>query len=298
MPTCIVDAHHHLWDLRANYYPWLADQPEANFFLGDYAPLKRNYMPADYRADAAALPVVKTVHCEAEWDRNDQVGETRWLCDVHARFGMPHAVVAHAWFHTDNAASVLEAQSQFQLVRGIRSKPVTSLRPDESVDGQAGTMGDPRWREGFARLADYGFSWDLRVPYWHLHEAAELVAQYPQIPVVLNHTGFPWDRTERGLAAWRDAMQAIAQCAHVSLKVSEFGLRDASWDYDSNARVVHHAIDIFGIERCMFASNFPVARLRVDYHTLVSSLERMLCGLTQDALQAFFHDNAARFYRL
>ena len=218
MPRSIVDAHHHLWDLQANYYPWLSDTPEANFFLGDYEPLKRNYMPADYRADAASLPVVKTVHCEAEWDRNDQVSETRWLSDVHAQHGMPHAIVAHAWFHSDNAASVLEAQSHFPLVRGIRSKPVTSLSPDESVDGQAGTMGDPRWREGFGRLAEYGFSWDLRVPFWHLYEAAELVAQHPQIPVVLNHTGFPWDRSERGLAAWRDAMQVIAQCPHVRTK--------------------------------------------------------------------------------
>lgn len=298
MPTSIVDAHHHLWDLGANYYPWLSDVPETNFFLGDYGPLKRNYMPADFRADVGDLPVIKTVHCEAEWDRNDQVREMRWLCEVKAQSGMPHAIVAHAWFHTDDAASALEAQSQFPLVRGIRSKPVTSLRPDESVEGQARSMSDPRWREGFARLADYGFSWDLRVPYWHLHEAAELVAQHPEIPVVLNHTGFPWDRSERGIVAWGKAMQTIAQCPNVSLKVSEFGLKDAPWDYDSNARVVHDAIDIFGIERCMFASNFPVAGLRIDYRTLVSKLERMLSGLTQKEMQAFFHDNAARFYRL
>ena len=116
--------------------------------------------------------------------------------------------------------------------------------------------------------------------------------------MVLNHTGFPWDRSERGLAAWREAMQTIAQCSHVSLKVSEFGLKDARWDYDSNAGVVHDAIDIFGIERCMFASNFPVAGLRIDYRTLVSKLERMLSGLTQKEMQGFFHDNAARFYRL
>lgn len=298
MLTPIVDAHHHLWDLDANYYPWLADRPEEHFFLGDYSALKRNYMPPDYRADAAGLPVVKTVHCEAEWDRDDQVGESRWLSAISARSGMPAAIVAHAWFHTDNSAAVMEAQSRFPLVRGIRSKPVTSLRPDESVKGTAGAMDDPRWREGFARLAEFGFSWDLRVPYWHLYEAAEVVAAHPEIPVVLNHTGFPWDRSDQGLAAWRDAMRVIAGCEHVHLKVSEFGLKDAPWDYDSNARVVHEAIDIFGIDRCMFASNFPVAGLRISFKALVENLERMLSGLPAAQMRAFFHDNAVRFYRL
>ncbi len=77
----IVDAHHHLWNLDRNYYPWLSDRPEEHFFLGDYGALKKNYLPDDYRRDAAGFDVVATVHCEAEWDREDQVGETRWLSD-------------------------------------------------------------------------------------------------------------------------------------------------------------------------------------------------------------------------
>ena len=56
----------------------------------------------------------------------------------------------------------------------------------------------------------YGLSWDLRVPYWHLAEAAEVARQFPRIPIVLNHTGFPWDRSEEGLAAWRRGMEAVA----------------------------------------------------------------------------------------
>ena len=99
----LVDAHHHLWDLARNPYPWLADRPEPHFFLGDYSALKRDYLPDDYLHDAAGQDVLATVHCEAEWDRDDQVGETEWLTEVHARHGFPTAIVAHAWFHTDNA---------------------------------------------------------------------------------------------------------------------------------------------------------------------------------------------------
>jgi predicted TIM-barrel fold metal-dependent hydrolase len=83
----LIDAHHHIWDLNRNYYPWLADHPETHFFLGSYDALQRNYLPDDYRRDAAAHNVLATVHVEAEWDRNNQVGETRWLSEVASQHG-------------------------------------------------------------------------------------------------------------------------------------------------------------------------------------------------------------------
>ncbi len=294
----LIDAHHHLWDLDNCYYPWLADKPETHFFLGNYDAMKHNYLPVDYRRDASRHNVLATVHCEAEWDRNDQAGETEWLMSIREAPGLPAAIVGHAWFHTDNSAEVLARQASCPLVRGIRSKPVTSQSPDSITPGAPGTMQDPRWLAGFERLQQHGFSWDLRVPYWHLSEAAEVAAAFPATPVVLNHTGFPWDRSAEGLAAWRAQMEVIARQSNVWLKVSEFGLKDAPWEYESNREIVLAAIDIFGIERCMFASNFPVAGLRIDYDTLVSSVARMISGFTAREQHGFFVGNAATFYRL
>jgi predicted TIM-barrel fold metal-dependent hydrolase len=231
-------------------------------------------------------------------DRTQQVAETRWVTEVNARYGFPGAIIAHAWFHTENAEEILAAQSQFPLVRGIRSKPVTSLRPGTATPGAPGTMQDDKWLRGFALLEKYGLSWDLRVPYWHLAEAAEVARQFPRTPIVLNHTGFPWDRSEEGLAAWRREMETLALEPNVHVKVSEFGLKDSAWDYESNRRVVTEAIAIFGMERCIFASNFPVAGLRIDYDTLVRSLNRMLSGHSQADRDRFFWQNAAAFYRL
>ncbi len=293
----LVDAHHHLWDLSRNYYPWLSDHPEP-FFLGPYDTLKRDYLPLDYRRDAAGHNVVGTVHVEAEWDRADQVGETRWLSAQAEAAGFPTAIVAHAWFHTDNAAEVIAAQAAFPRVRGIRSKPVTAASPDAMVRGQPGSMQDPRWLEGFALLERHGLSWDLRVPFWHLPEAAEVALAFPRTPIVLNHTGFPWDRSEAGLSAWRAAMEVLAREPNVHLKVSEFGLKDRPWRYEDNRRVVLEAIAIFGIERCMFASNFPVASLRVGYDELVRSMARMLAHLSDEDRDRFFRRNATAFYRL
>lgn len=294
----LVDAHHHFWDLDRNDYPWLSHAPEPHFFLGDYDAIRRNYLPDDYRRDAARHNVLATVHCEAEWTRDDQVGETAWLTRLHEAEQVPDAIVAHAWFHTDNAAEVIARQAAFPLVRGIRSKPVTARTPDTMTPGAPGTMQDPRWLEGFALLERHGLSWDLRVPFWHLYEAAEVAAAFPRTPIVLNHTGFPWDRSEPGLAAWRRAMSAIARQPNVHLKVSEFGLKDQPWDYESNRRIVREAIAIFGIGRCMFASNFPVAGLRVDFDTLVRGVRRMLDDFSEADRHRFFVANAAAFYRL
>lgn len=294
----LIDAHHHLWDLKANRYPFLTDQPEPHFFLGSYDGIKRNYMPEDYLQDSSGHNVLTTIHCEAEMDRTKQVVETQWLTEIAAHYGFPGAIVAHAWFHTDNAEEILAAQARFPLVRGIRSKPITSLSPDTMTPGAPGTMQDERWLRGFALLEKYGLSWDLRVPYWHLDEAAGVARQFPRTPIILNHTGFPWDRSEAGLAAWRRGMEAVARQPNVYVKVSEFGLKDAAWDYESNRRIVLEAIAIFGIERCVFASNFPVAGLRIDYDTLVRSLDRMLADRPQEDRDRFFWKNAASFYRL
>jgi predicted TIM-barrel fold metal-dependent hydrolase len=294
----LIDAHHHLWDLKRNYYPWLRDKPETHFFLGNYDALKHDYFPDDYRRDAAGHNVLQTVHCEAEWDRDNQVGETEWLTEINAKYGMPNAIVAHAWFHTANSEEVIARQAGFKLVRGIRSKPVTSLSPDTMTPGASGTMQDPKWLRGFSLLEKHGLTWDLRVPAWHLSEAAEVARSFPRTQIVLNHTGFPWDRSEEGLAAWRKAMEAIARQPNVHLKVSEFGLKDKPWDYESNRRIVRDAINIFGIARCMFATNFPVAGLRVDYDTLVRSVQRMIADHPPVDQERFFWRNALAFYRL
>jgi predicted TIM-barrel fold metal-dependent hydrolase len=294
----IVDAHHHLWDLGRNYYPWLADHPEPDFLLGDYEPLKRNYLPEDYRRDAAGLKVLATVHVEAERDRTRQVAETEWLHEVAARSGMPNAVVAHAWFHTDDCEEILAAQKRFPLVRGIRSKPVTARSAGEAPPTGPGSMHDPKWLRGLALLEKHDLSWDLRVPFWHLHEAADVCARIPGIRVVLNHTGLPWDRSDAGLAHWRSGMQALAACPNVHCKVSELGLKGARWTIDGNRRVVREAIEVFGIDRCMFASNFPVAGLRIGYRAQIAGLLEILSDLSRPELDKLFRDNARRFYRI
>lgn len=296
----IIDAHHHLWNLENGtiHYPWLQASENEPFFLGDNDALRHNYLPIDYRRDAANHSIVKTVHVEAECSRDQQVDETRWLSTLSDECGMPNAIVAHAWFHTANAESILEQQASFDRVRGIRSKPVTRSDANGAPPALPGTMQDPDWLAGIKLLRKFNLSWDLRVPTWHLLEAAEVVKTIPDTPVVLNHIGFPWDRSATGLEMWRAGMAALAAQPNCYCKLSCLCIPDGPWNYDSNRALVLEAIDIFGVDRCMFASNFPVDSLRVNMDTLWRDYKLMTgdCSLTER--ERLFYGTAAEFYRL
>jgi len=296
----IADSHHHLFDLEAVHYPWLTDHPEPHFLLGNYDAIKGNYPVADFRADTGGLRVVKSVHVEAESDHDNPLAETRWLSGLIKSGDLPSAIVAHSWLHRADSQATLAAQSQFPEVRGIRSKPVTSPTAEtrDDVQGQPGSMQDENWRRGLGLLRSYNFSWDLRVPFWHLAEAAAVCRLYPDLPIVVEHTGLAWDRSEAGLAEWRKGMAALAEQEHVFLKISELGLAGAAWDYPDNRRVVREAIELFGFDRCMFASNFPVAGLRIGYVDQVKAIAHMVADCSADERSALFHDTATDFYRL
>nr|WP_244231129.1 amidohydrolase family protein [Paraburkholderia graminis] len=300
MPEAIVDAHHHLWRLSSSgvQYPWLQDAYDPNrFMLGPYEALRKDFDVVAFRRAAESAPVVASVHVEAECARSQALAETEWLHSV-ASEGLPSAVVAWVDLLASDASDRLAEQAAWPLVRGIRFKPATTRSPDHPRVIGRGTLSDPGWSVALERLAVHGLSWDLRVPYWHLEDAAAVVADSPKVTVILEHAGLPWDRTDEGLAPWRRGMAALAARPNVFVKLSEFGLRNAAWDAVENGRIIREALAIFGWERCMFASNFPVASLRVTYPILIQTFADALSHLDDASARAVWHDNAMRVYRI
>jgi predicted TIM-barrel fold metal-dependent hydrolase len=294
----IIDAHQHFWDLDANDLPWLRDEPPIAFRYGDYSALKRNYMPPDYRRDTQGLDLAGTVFVETEWDRRDPVGETRWVAQLARASGLPSVMVCHAALHQDDAKDILEQQASFFFVRGVRHKPHAAPSPDKIEPGRPGSMGDPKWRTGYSLLARHNFSFDLQTPWWHLPEAAALNADFPHIPIILNHTGLPRDRSTEELAGWRAAMTQFASSPNVAVKISGLGEPGRAWSLERNRQVILDTIAIFGEDRCMFASNFPVDGLAGSLATIYSGFAEATEQLGRDVQSKLFAGNARRLYRL
>jgi predicted TIM-barrel fold metal-dependent hydrolase len=296
-PTEIFDAHHHLWDLGGTiHYPWLQDRYNAEFFLGDYHALRRNFLPDDLRAAYRHWNLTGSVHVEAERSRREQVAETQWLTELSAAAGLPSLIVGHVYFTQPDRDEVLAGHAAYPLMRGIRSKPIIAASPGQSVRGQAGTLQDPVFAEGLAALQRHHLSWDLRVPFWHLQEAADLLADFSDLPVVVNHLGLPLDRSPEALAVWRSGLAALAALPKTTLKVSELGLHGGRWEEESNRGVIAEAVGIFGFHRCMFASNLPVSSLSVQLDRLIRAVLTALPGATQSDIDALFAGTARRVY--
>jgi predicted TIM-barrel fold metal-dependent hydrolase len=294
----IVDAHQHFWDLERNYLPWLCDEPMIPFRYGDYSALRRSYLPRDYFRDAAGYDVVKTVYVETEWDPQDFVGETRWLQEIIAATGFPHGIVAGARLDHPEVEAVLAGHAAFPRVRGIRHKPRAARSPAEVRIGARGSMDDPAWRRGYALLEKYGLSFDLQTPWWHLAEAAQLARDFPMTQIILNHTGLPADRSAEGLAGWRRAIQTLASEPNVTVKISGLGQVGRPWTVAANGPIVRDAIAIFGVDRCMFASNFPVDHLCADFNTIFAGFKAIVRDFDETEQRKLFYANATRIYRL
>jgi predicted TIM-barrel fold metal-dependent hydrolase len=298
--TRIIDAHHHLWDLDLNYYPWLSDRVGPRMY-GDYAAIRKDYLLDDFKADIGSLPVVASVHVQAEHDHTDPLRETRWLqsvADAPGSGGFPQAIVGFEDLTgpPEQVAARLQAHAQSRNLRGIRQMVHQCLVPAMGLPTDY--LADQQWRANVGLLARHQLSFDLQILPPQAEAAARLAAQHPDLAFVLVHTGQPRDQSATGFEAWRDALRRLALLPNVSIKLSGFGMFDVDWTVASLKRLVLAAVDCFGPSRCMFASNFPVDKLMRSYAALWQAYDEITASFSADERAALFHDTAARIYRI
>jgi predicted TIM-barrel fold metal-dependent hydrolase len=293
----IVDAHHHFWDPAVTHQPWLEPGVQTPFRYGDYTAIKRRYLPEEYRADADGLGIQQTVYVETEWNPADPAGEIRYATSLAERYGVPNAIVAQAWLDRADAATVLADHAKSALVRSVRHKPGGPAAPSEV--GQTHTlMSSDRWRQGYALLARHGLHFDLQTPWWNLDEAADLARDFPMTTIILNHAGLPAQRDTDSLQAWRAALERFAACPNTVIKLSGLGVPGAPWTAAANGWIIRTALAIFGPERCMFGSNFPVDSLCACFADIVNGFRAILANTPDTSQHAFFAQTARRVYRL
>jgi predicted TIM-barrel fold metal-dependent hydrolase len=281
----IVDAHHHIW--RRADLAWL-NGPMLPRIFGPYEPLRRDYLAPEYIAQATAAGIGQSVYVQANWPLERSLDEVRWVQSVHDQTGWPHAIVGSADLFDPHAYETFHAQSKASpLMRGIRLQLHWHENEQYRYASAPDRMHDPVFRENVARLAPLRWVFELQVFASQMHDASILVQDHPDVQFVLIHAGMP----EGDLGAWRTALEELAPLENLAVKLSGQGTFVHRVDRELIGVVARTSLELFGAERCMFGSNFPIESLWTDLPTLVDAWRDVL---PDEAL----NDTARRIYRL
>jgi len=291
----IVDAHFHVW--RKADLPWLTGPMQPRIF-GPYEPIRRDYPISEYLADIEGTGVEKAVYVQANWAPERALDEAAWIESLAAETGWPHGIVAYADMTTEDVRPALDRLARFAHLRGIRQQFHWHDNPLYRFAAGPDLCRDPHVQKNVARLADYRLAFDLQVFAPQMAGAAELADACPNTTFVLQHAGMLEDTTEAGRHTWREAMAELARRPNVTAKLSGFGTFIHRIDAAHIAWLTTETVALFGAERCLWGSNFPIEKLWTDYAALVSAHRDAAGGLAEAEHRAIFHDTACRVYRL
>lgn len=291
----MIDAHHHIW--RQSDLPWLMG-PEQPRIFGPYGGIKRDYLIEEYLADAQGAGITKSVYVQANWSPEFFEDEIGWVQTIANSTGWPHGIVGFLDFTQADVKPTLERLSFYPLLRGFRQQFHWHENPLYRFAPNAGQIAEPIVAENIAKLGEYDFSFDLQVFASQMEDAAALAESCPGVTFVLQHAGMLEDQSQTGWNTWRSAMVDLAKRPNIVTKLSAFGTFIHKNDPDFIADMVLETVQIFGSERCMFGSNFPIEKLWTTYGDLAAAFQAATKQLSEEQRTHIFNDTAARVYRL
>ncbi|MGB3716115.1 MAG: amidohydrolase family protein [Candidatus Promineifilaceae bacterium] len=314
----IIDPHHHLW------FGW-----SRRF---------SDYLLEDLWGDTeSGHKIEKTVfiECHASYretgpDHLKPVGETEFVADIAAQSAAADstkAVIAGIISHADlslgdTLGEVLEAHEVAGkgLFRGIRHAGAHHPHPEEAlIPGRyaPGLFLDEAFQAGVQLLGQRGYTYESWHYHFQLRDFYALAKTAPETTIILDHFGIPLgtksyrNQREAIFQQWQADIATLAECPNVYAKLGGLAWPDTGFDWDEAAnpatsdelvaaqkRYYLHTIECFGVNRCMFESNFPVDKLSISYAVLWNAFKKMVTDFSEDEKYALFYGTAAKVYRL
>ena len=291
----VIDTHHHIW-LREDV-AWLADPPIPRMF-GDYFGIRRDYPVEEFMQDVKPAGITKSVHVTAMWGPGRALDESKWLQAVADKHGFPHAIVCNADLADPSADAALEAQKQFPNLRGVRQMLYWDNEPVRQGAPRPDFCNDPAFRRGFALLEKHDLHFELQVFAGQAAHAVELIKAFPNVRMILVHAGMLASRTQAAIDQWRTALTAMAAHPNLHVKISGLGMYSSGITLAQARQVIRDVIQIFGVNRTIYGSNFPLEKLHASYVDFFGIYRAVLSEYTDAEQRAVLHDNAVKFYRL
>ena len=284
-----VDTHVHYYDMQHPelfYAHWQPGVPHPSLGNQIQKLAERNYIAEDYIAETRNANVTKAVHVQAAIGSKDPVKETEWLQEAADRTGFPHGIVAYSDLSDPDAEAELERHCQFPNMRGIR----------DFSHGDYLVRSD--YQRGFALLEKFDLRPSMSVQWPDMEKLLALANKFPNITIVVDHTGSPTERNPAYFEKWKAGMATVAKADNIRCKISGLGMAAPDWTADSIRPYVLHCIETFGIDRAFFGSNWPVDWLFSTYDYLLDAYHEITADFTDDERTALFSKNAEAIYRI
>ncbi|WP_164861443.1 amidohydrolase family protein [Microbacterium sp. CPCC 204701] len=294
----IIDAHTHLWDLSMGKHPWLA--PSGGFGPpGRLDQLKgKDYLLEHYRADIDGVGVVASTHVEALWDAaSSPVEETAWLESLDGGL-LASRYVGGAVFGRADTEEILRAQASYERMRGVRQVIAWTPDPNRRMAATEGIARGGAWRAALPVLRELDLHLELLIYPHQAQDVAALAADYPDLPIVVNHIGSPIEQDEAGVGRWRAAIDTLAAHPNTFMKLSAAAAYPAEKSVDAMRPFVVPIVETFGADRVMWGSDFPVGTLvGWSYGRYLEAYRRLLDQRTPAEQAAILFGTANRLYR-
>jgi len=314
LPIC--DSHHHLWA-----------RPNDRYLLNDFL-----------QDTGSGHNIVNTVfiECGAMY-RNEgpeefkPVGETEFVQGVsdqcaireNTSTSVAAGIVSHANLTLGDAvAPVLEAhvaasKNRFRGIRHITAWHASDEVSNPRSEPPPGLLMDSKFREGFAHLQQYGLSFEDWLYHTQLTEFVDLARSFPETQIILDHIGGPLcigpytGKRNEVFTEWQQSIEALADCPNVAVKLGGVGMPSNGFGWheqdtppsstelaEGMAPYFNFCIDKFGVDHCMFESNFPVDKVSFSYSVMWNAFKRLSKDFSSDERSSLFYNTAVKVYRL
>ncbi len=270
-----IDAHQHYWTLGLGHNNWPTP---------DLAAIHRDFAPSDLAPHLAACGVVRTVLVQAA----PNIAETEFLLELSQKEDTVAAVVGWVDVCAPTAVGELERLARYPKFRGIR--PMLQGIEDTAYILQPAAL------ETLDRVAAIGLRFDALIQPRHLPVIAALADRLPGLPIVVDHGAKPF--IETGVTEpWRADMAALARRSNVFVKLSGLVTEAGEdWSVERLKPYAAHLLEVFGPDRIMFGSDWPVVELAATYERWMEAADALTAHLDAKGKEAVFRATAAAFY--
>ncbi len=279
----IIDCHQHLWDLSKFKLAWVKE--------GE--PLAQSFTQKEYAEATVGLNFVKAVYMEVDVVEEQQQKEADFLIEMIESKKTPTvgAVISGRPNKGDSFKKYVDQFKGSKVIKGLRQVVHTEQTP-------TGHSVTKEFIAGVRYLGDIGLSWDICQRPGDLPDAAKLIGECPGTRFILDHCGNAPILDAKKLEQWKKDIAAVAAHKNCVGKISGIiaSVKKGDWSVDQLAPAINHTIEVFGWDRVMFASDWPVCTLGAPLKEWVGALKSIVKDRPEANQKKLFHDNAAKFY--